>query len=129
MPSTLTCGFKSIQLSSVKLSFASVLFMFLIYLFVIPLSLFVPDSTATISEHPCAPSNSDCNWMSKVVYQFVFVYELLCDEGHFHGDLVAVIRLSRVAYWCTVHTDLWSEPPTFLPPTEAALCGGSCPDE
>ena len=90
---------------------------------------FVPNSTATISDHPCAPSNPDCNWKSKIVYKFIFVYPLSCDEGHIHGDLVAVIRVSYTCYWCTVHTDIWSEPPDFLPPTKRTLYMGSCPDQ
>ena len=90
---------------------------------------FGPNSTATISDHPCAPRiNPDCNWKSKIVYHFVFVYPLSCYEGHIHGPLVAVIRVSYTAYWCAVHTDLWSEPPDFLTPSKRTLYMGSCPD-
>ena len=75
--------------------------------------LFSLCSEATISDSPCAPSNPDCNWRSKIIVQFVWVYPMACDEGHIHGELVGILRISYTAYWCTVHTDVWSEPLTF----------------
>lgn len=90
---------------------------------------FVPDSTATISDHPCAPSNDICDWKSKIIYKFYFVYPLSCDEGHIHGEQIGVIRKSWIASWCAYHTDLWTEPPTFLDPGIMTLYSGSCPDQ
>lgn len=89
---------------------------------------FIPDSTATISDHPCAPSNPDCDWKEKTVYKYYFVVPLICDEGHIHGDVVAILQTSWTAYWCAVHTDIWSEPPTFLTSGITSLYFGSCPD-
>lgn len=90
---------------------------------------FVRNSTATISDDECWPSNDDpCDWDSKTVHKYYFVVELICDEGHVHGDVIDVAHTSWEAWWCKFHTDLWSEPPTLLVSGIKGATSGSCPD-